>query len=97
MKKNNVIRVDFGNEKEVLNIVTSPKMLDVAVAFVYDAKEKDLVIYLLQHDGSNYRETAILQRYKVANKRIAQSYADEIPQMSAIELMIMHLNSVNKK
>lgn len=93
---NNVIRVDFGNEKEVLNIVTSPKMLDVAVAFVYDVKEKEVVVYLLQWDGSEYRETAVLQRYKVSNKDIAQSYADEIPQMSAIELMIMHLSPINK-
>ena len=66
-------------------------MLDVAVAFVYDTKEKVLFVYLLQWDGSNYQDTAVLQRYKVLSKRVAQSYADQIPQMSAIELMIMHL------
>lgn len=72
-------------------MVINPKRTDVAAAFVYDKKSRDLDIYLLQWDGTDYQETAILQTYKMPDRDLAKAYADQIPQMSAIELMIMHL------
>ena len=91
MGKENLIHVDFGTDKEVMNIAVNPRRTDVATAFVYDNHSRKLDIYLLQWDGFNYQETAILHTYKVANRDLAKAYAEQIPEMSAIELMIMHL------
>lgn len=88
----NVVHVDFGKGVELLNVVipTKPNLDGFAAAFTYEHSIKTVRVHLLAFDGEKFVEATVLQEYKVTSREIAESIAEDVPTMSALELMIMH-------
>lgn len=98
-----VIYGDFSKDIQVMNFLLSPTEDDIAIAFIYIKKFKELHVCIAQEKGEqDFEVVCILQNYQVNNAEEAMELAQFIPTLSAVDLLIMHkqdlvLESTGKK